>query len=645
MAVLHYERQITELLVVILELNRKIDRLTLTSCREDEEYLDTGSDLSDHQSLETSSLQLPDWDHVAQSTYPGQPCQTSMPTGEPCDLSRTLHRVLTEIEDGVRTRKAEIPPRGDDCEAEEEARTRWELVTQTIEEVERGLGVGLSPEQQEERTQREEAMECLRARNQQLRERLHGKEQELTVATVAVGRIQLERDRLRLKADELLSSLHDVQQVESAPSSPSSVGRAGYNPISNEPGMTANKVPSFVFEQLMRTFQDCTVPGVRKISRFFQVHGSNVTGVGIRDSEMEAAQLRNSIDEWKEGNDLLSRVLQQCKGDCERLSMLLSKHESNSTALHLALQYSEDCIDTYGKLLVKVGSMETKPDAGEPEADDSVAQLRGDIVGQRQGFTAMKQTILGLQGMSPDLKRYQRAEAEAEAEAGPARREMVPATQDPLSPAFSSRSPGMLQRQSKGKEEQQQDLLTVREDMSWLKGQLSWMKKEKKGLEQTLRSQEPQDEAVILLLTHWKEERDVWLREEPRTDRARKETKPVPTPTTYDEQLAAELSMISVRERHLRDQVEELAASLGRQIENNNIQKDQSEELAMELKRTHSNLSATFRSTKRKSEGQLRRLERQVEAMSERQAAQLQLLQHRLLTLQVKTDRSSGTPL
>ncbi|XP_062888351.1 colorectal mutant cancer protein-like [Mobula hypostoma] len=628
-AVLRYERQITELLVVILKLNKKIDRLTLTTSRVDDEYLETCSDLSDNLYPESRMFQFPDQGLSTDSSCPGQPCPTSLLAGEPCDLSGALHQVLTEIEDTVHTWRAEIPHRGDVSEEKEATLARWELVAQTIEEVERELDIDLSPELREERTKWELDMECLREKNQQLRDQLHGKEQELQSTMMAVGRIQRERDKLRLKADELLSSLQNVQQTERDSSPPSVTGSTGSDTIGNEIEAPVNKDPGFALERLMQSFQNCS--GVQEFSRFLLTHKSNVVGVRIQGSEMEVDQLKNSIGEWKERNNLLSRVLQECKGDCERLSMLLGKHESNSTALNLALQYSEDCIEAYGKLLVKAETVGRQPDAGEPEVDSSIAHLRGDIVKLRQGYTAMKQTIINLGDISPDLKRYQQS----------GNSEIMPVVRDLPPPGFCSRFPGMLQQQNKGKEELQQDLLAVREDMSWLKSQLSWMKKEKKRLEQKLQSQDHQDEAINLLLTHWQEQRDEWLQEDPRTDCVRQETKSA----MHKEELVSEPTMVSLPEKHLRDHIEELATSLARLIEKNNNQKYRSEELATELKNTHSNLCAAFRRTKKKYENQLNKLESQVDAMSERQAAQLQMLEQRLMSLQQKLDHNNGTPL
>ncbi|XP_048470309.1 colorectal mutant cancer protein-like [Rhincodon typus] len=131
LTVLHYEEQITELLVVIAELNRKINRLTMSTIREEDEYLDTFSDLSDTPYLENNSFLCPDLGQPTVSDCPGQPCQIPGSTGEPSELSQKLQQVLTELEETVRTRRTEIPQLcADPAEEEQSALTHWQLVTQ-----------------------------------------------------------------------------------------------------------------------------------------------------------------------------------------------------------------------------------------------------------------------------------------------------------------------------------------------------------------------------------------------------------------------------------------------------------------------------------------------------------------------------------
>ncbi|XP_067824660.1 colorectal mutant cancer protein-like isoform X2 [Heptranchias perlo] len=715
LAVLRYEGQITELLVVIAELNRKIDRLTVTTIREDDEYLDTCSDLSDGHYVETSSCLCPDQGHSAASNCPGQPYPTSRNTDEPCDLSRTLHRVLTELEEAVHARKTENPHRGTNPAEEEEATLmHWELVTQTIEAVERELDIDLSPELREERSQWEAELECLREKNQHLLAELCHKDQELRRVTEAVGGIQLERDKLRLKVDGLHSCIQRVGQSAIISPPPSLftgiVGTVtgGSSIISNEREALMNRDPGFVVERLMPSFQDC--PSLQQLSQLFRSQGSNLTRVTIQDSEMEADQLRN-IDMWKGRNDLLSAVLEECKGDCERLSLLLGKHESNGTALRLALQYSEECIEAYGLLLAKAeskgssmwrrfdsaatapgelarwhadkdggfggqetmgkmaadartrseklhggysgtaGSQRQVPSekaqysvSGEPGVDDSESRLRGDVARLRLGYAAIRQTILELGDTPPHLRRY--VVAARDGEAGTGSREIVPAAQGLVVPGTSSPSLETFHGHRKGKKELLQDLVAVREEMSELKGQLSWMKKERRSLEQSLRSQEPQDEATRLLLAHWQAERDERLGEQPRAGCLKEVTTSASeAPVTCNDQLVSELTMVSIREKQLRARIEVLVISLEKLIEKKNNQKEQYEELTTELRKTHSNLSTAYRSAKRKYDNQLTKLESQVLIMSERQAAQLQALGEKATRLQEELDNANGTPL
>ncbi|XP_048415952.1 colorectal mutant cancer protein-like isoform X2 [Stegostoma tigrinum] len=699
LTVLHYEQQITELLVVIAELNRKIDRLTMSTIREEDEYLDTFSDLSDTPYVENNSFLCPDLGQPTVSDCPGQPCQTSGSTGEPSELAHKLQQVLTELEETVRTRRTEIPQLcADPAEEEQSALTHWQLVTQTIEEVERELGVDLSPELQEERSQWEAELDCLREKNQHLSDQLIQKDQELWQTSTALSGIQQERDKLQLKADDLLSCLQSLQRnvTISPPPSPvpsiAETGKAGSNPVNTQPQAFVNNDPGFMVQSLI---QDRS--GIQDIFQLLCTYGSNVTRGRIQDSEREVDQLKNCIDEWKGHNEQLSRVLQECKTDCERLSMLLGSLESNDTALHLALQYSEECIDIYDMLLAEVetngSSMQSQisealanwcvdkdgrlgrkdPEGlpgtvggklienvhgiesltidcqhqdssvhtqhsiiGEPEGDNVAHRLKGDIAKLRGSYAAVMQTVLEVGDTPPHLKRYCEGTSRSH-EAGAA-------AQGLLVPGISVHSPRTVRQHKMEKKEVLQELMTVRDEMTWLKGQLSWAKKEKRDLEQMLRSQESQEEGAILILTHWQAERDVSLH--PTTACSKEETAPEPNVFAMaSDQLESELTAASVRENQLRERIEALVTSLEKLLRRNHVQKVQSEELASELRKTYSNMLTAYRNAKRKYESQLKKLESQAKTMCERQAAQIQALDEKLTCLQEALDHANGTPL
>ncbi|XP_060702134.1 colorectal mutant cancer protein-like isoform X1 [Hemiscyllium ocellatum] len=704
LTVLHYEEQITELLVVIAELNRKIDRLTVSTIREEDEYLDTFSDISDSLYFENNTCLHPDPSQPTVSNCPGQPCQLPGSAGEPGELPQKLQQVLTELEETVRICRTEIPLCcADPGEEEQSALAHWSLVTQTIEEVEQELGVDLSPELQEERSQREAELDCLREKNQHLSDQLVQKDQELWRVSSALAGIQQDRDKLQLKADDLLSCLQSLQQnvTTSPPPSPfpsiMDTGTTGCSTINTELQALGNNDPGLMVERLIQSFQDCS--GIQDIFQFLCRYGSNVSRVRIQDSGREADQLRNCIDEWKSRNEQLSRVLKECKGDCEWLSMLLGRLESNDTALRLALQYSEECVDVYGLLLAEVqtkgSSLETEiseaqanrcvdrggrfgrkdmegllgegggeaaedvhsidlPNtdhhhqgpteytqrslAGELEGDNTTNHLRGDIVRLRGSHAAVMRTVLEVGDIPAHLKRYGEGMSQSW-ESGAAVRGL-------LVPGISAQSPRTVRQHKMEKKEVLQELLTVRDEMAWLKGQLGWVKREKRDLEQRLRLQKSQEEAAILLLAHWQAERDDCLQQQPTPVCSKEETAPEPDVLTMaSDQLESELTAVSTRQNELRERAEVLVTSLEKLLRSNHTQKVQSEELASELRKTYSNMSTAYRNAKRKYENQLRKLESQASTMCERQATQTQALEEKVTCLRKVLEHANGTPL
>ncbi|XP_043541476.1 colorectal mutant cancer protein-like [Chiloscyllium plagiosum] len=379
--------------------------------------------------------------------------------------------------------------------------------------------------------------------------------------------------------------------------------------------------------------------------------------------------------------------------------MLLGRLESNDTALCLALQYSEECVDVYGLLLAEVqtkgSSMETEiseaqanrcvdrggrfgrkdmegllgegageaaedvhsidlPNtdhhhqgpteytqrslAGEPEGDNSTNHFRGDIVRLRGSHAAVMQTVLEVGDIPAYLKRYGEGMSQSW--------ESGAAVQGLLVPGISAQSPRTVRQHKMEKKEVLQELLTVRDEMAWLKGQLGWIKREKRDLEQRLRLQESQEEAAILLLAHWQAERDGCLQQQPTTVCCKEETAPEPDVLTMaSDQLESELTAASTRQNQLRERAEVLVTSLEKLLRSNHTQKVQSEELASELRKTYSNMSTAYRNAKRKYESQLRKLESQASTMCERQATQTQALEEKVACLSKALEHANGTPL
>ncbi|KAB1280658.1 Colorectal mutant cancer protein [Camelus dromedarius] len=113
-------------------------------------------------------------------------------------------------------------------------------------------------------------------------------------------------------------------------------------------------VSSSVAEHLAHSLQDCS--NIQEIFQTLYSHGSAISESKIREFEVETERLNSRIEHLKSQNDLLTITLEECKSNAERMSMLVGKYESNATALRLALQYSEQCIEAYELLLALADS-------------------------------------------------------------------------------------------------------------------------------------------------------------------------------------------------------------------------------------------------------------------------------------------------
>ncbi|XP_019360120.1 PREDICTED: Usher syndrome type-1C protein-binding protein 1 isoform X1 [Gavialis gangeticus] len=224
--ILRYEERITQLLVTITHLHNKVERLQQRGAREDEEY-------SDQCSEYTASLPR----HAPQPLPPQLPPPRE---GVGPDMFLALQQVLASLEHTVFARRhCALRLAGAGAETGTGGK-EWAQVVETLEELERGLGLSpglemaavqapgervaeLSPELGAAETSwygKEAA--TLAERNMALRATLGSKEQELSRAQVTLQALQEERDRLQRKVKELQDSLYQLETPGQAWSPPGS---------------------------------------------------------------------------------------------------------------------------------------------------------------------------------------------------------------------------------------------------------------------------------------------------------------------------------------------------------------------------------------------------------------------------------------
>ncbi|XP_060091581.1 colorectal mutant cancer protein isoform X6 [Heteronotia binoei] len=388
---LRYEERITELHSIIAELNKKIDRLQGITIREEDEYSELRSELSHSQHEANEDSHSVDQDQASVSVPENQSTMVTVDMDTCSDLNSELQRVLTGLENVVCGRKkssCSLSVADVDRHIEQltTASEHCDLAIKTVEEIEGVLGRDLYPNLAEERSRWEKELAGLREENESLTAMLCSKEEELNRTKATMNAIREERDRLRRRVRELQTRLQSVQAT--GPSSPGRLTPANrpINPSTGElsTSSSSNDIPiakiaervklsktrsesstsdrpvlgseissigvsSSVAEHLAHSLQDCS--NIQEIFQTLYSHGSAISESKIREFEVETERLNSRIEHLKSQNDLLTITLEECKNNAERMSMLVGKYESNATALRLALQYSEQCIEAHELLL------------------------------------------------------------------------------------------------------------------------------------------------------------------------------------------------------------------------------------------------------------------------------------------------------
>ncbi|XP_010985818.3 colorectal mutant cancer protein isoform X1 [Camelus dromedarius] len=595
---LRYEERITELHSIIAELNKKIDRLQGTTIREEDEYSELRSELSQSQHEVNEDSRSVDQDQTSVSIPENQSTMVTADMDNCSDLNSELQRVLTGLENVVCCRKksscslsvAEVDRH---IEQLTTASEHCDLAIKTVEEIEGVLGRDLYPNLAEERSRWEKELAGLREENESLTAMLCSKEEELNRTKATMNAIREERDRLRRRVRELQTRLQSVQAT--GPSSPGRLTSANrpVNPSTGElsTSSSSNDIPiakiaervklsktrsessssdrpvlgseissigvsSSVAEHLAHSLQDCS--NIQEIFQTLYSHGSAISESKIREFEVETERLNSRIEHLKSQNDLLTITLEECKSNAERMSMLVGKYESNATALRLALQYSEQCIEAYELLLALADSEQSLilgqfraagvgSSPGDQSGDENITQmLKRAHDCRKTAENAAKALLMKLDGScggafavagcsvqpweslssnshtsttsstasscdteftkedEQRLKDYIQQLKNDRAAVKLTMLELESIHIDPLS--YDVKPRGDSQRLDLENAVLMQELMAMKEEMAELKAQLYLLEKEKKALELKLSTREAQEQAYLVHIEHLKSE-------------------------------------------------------------------------------------------------------------------------------------------
>uniref|UniRef100_A0A8C8EHM4 Harmonin-binding protein USHBP1 PDZ-binding domain-containing protein n=1 Tax=Oncorhynchus tshawytscha TaxID=74940 RepID=A0A8C8EHM4_ONCTS len=594
---LRYEERITELHSIIAELNKKIDVLQGSTIREEDEFSELRSELSHSQQEVNEDGHSLDQDGASVSLPENHSTLVTADMDNCSDLNSELQRVLTGLESVLCGRKkstcslsvAEVDRQ---IEQLTTASEHCDLAIKTVEEIEGALGRDFYPSLSEERVRWEKELAGLREENESLTAMLCSKEEDLNRTKATMNAIREERDRLRRRVRELQTRLQSSQSA--GPSSPGRLTPASrpINPSTGElsTSSSSNDIPvakvaervklsktrsesssterpvlgseissigvsSNVAEHLAHSLQDCS--NIQEIFQTLYSHGSAISENKIREFEVETERLNSRIEHLKSQNDLLTITLEECKGNAERMSMLVGKYESNATALRLALQYSEQCIEAYELLLALAESEQSLVlgqfraagvgTVGEQSGEESITQIlkrahdcrktaenaAKDLLGRLDGSCGAAFAVTGCsvqpwESLSSNshtsttsstasscdtdfsredeqrLKDYVQQLKNDRAAVKLTMLELESVHVDPLSLEVKPR--GDTHRLDLENAVLMQELMAMKEEMAELKAQLYLLEKEKKAVELLLSTREAQEQAYLVHIEHLKAE-------------------------------------------------------------------------------------------------------------------------------------------
>ncbi|XP_034281763.1 harmonin-binding protein USHBP1 [Pantherophis guttatus] len=667
-AALHYEESITRLLVTIVRLQGKMERLQQDRAREEEEdfFSDLGSE---------STTSLPRYPSLfARRTRSPPPPPPARPEEGKADLFLEVHKAVTSLENvllSYRNRRPSVEAELQGC-----AQLAQGLEARLVALQRDGSG---RPPQEAEGPPCERMTALYKERNAALRAELEAKQELLSRSKASMAAHQQERKKLQRKVQELQESLSRVEACsggapsplrEGAQDSPSGVAQNSLHPpwgaTSMQPAPTLPASPPAEIQNSLE-------------------------------------QLHRRLEGLRGLNQLLSGALQESKTDAEQLSLLLGCQESHQTGLALALHGSERCLEAYETLLALTAA-EQKP---RPETGGEAPRAAG---ASKDPSPALEKASWILQGCSradgsswdqegvPDSS-LQPTGSEAEAKQrlweriGHLRAEQsslkLPAHPPPpgLVAVAARLSAGIAAKATEGRRALQEalpgsaapprmekgqllrELHTAREALADLGTRLHLTAKAKQGLALWTQTLPAQEAACLLVIrTLQGEQRDLRGQPDPSSESSsssssEEEDSGAPNslpqrtlpaaPKNAEGSLARrepEALMLRVLEtsariQALKERLEGLWVDLEEKSQDYRAHEAQDMELMQDFFQAHSALLLTYQKARHKQESQVGQLETQMGLMARRQAKQRQALLQTLRQLQDQVPAGAPTGL
>ncbi|KAK8776955.1 hypothetical protein V5799_029698 [Amblyomma americanum] len=539
-------------------------------------------------------------------------------------------------------------------------------------------------------SQLQEEVAALRSQNIGLQERLARQEADLQRARAATAALREERDRCQRKVRDL------QQRVATSPQGSCNLALGGSSsplaeqavpPVAKmaerirlrktEPpasqrlilgsemanlGISSSKVAEQLVQQLQEEAHTQEAIAAQRLCS----SGSPLPEGRLREFEVEIERVSSKVEHLRCQNDLLQLTLEESRGQCDRLSVLLGKHESNQTALQLALACSDRALEAFDALLALADT--SRPPTGcragsSSEEEEEVLhraqeerRLAEGLARQvlhrldRQCGGALAVSSPSCVAASPweDLSSHSHTTSTTSSTSSSCDGELTKVEEQRLREHLvqlreerAAVRATLLELESVHVEPRgattlldahkldlenavlMQELMAIKEEKAELKAQNYLLEKEKAALELRAGSWEAREQAYMVSIEHLRAQL---------ADARPQQQPPLRLDDTSPE--IQELAESQKREKRLKARIDELVGTLEKITKNAELRSQQSAEFVNDLKRANSALVSAFEKMKKKNMAKLRRAELQMAAMSERHNSQVQMLKQRIALLE-----------
>ncbi|XP_066598790.1 colorectal mutant cancer protein isoform X2 [Prorops nasuta] len=366
-----------------------------------------------------------------------------------------------------------------------------------------------------------------------------------------------------------------------------------------------------------------------------------------RQFEVETERLNSRLEHARANNAVLALTLHESKAQCDRLSLLVGKYESNATALRLALSYSDRAIEAYDVLValleseIALSTDRNNATIGNRRAAENVAyhvlnRLENDCT-NKLGAPWEDSIVLSDESevtwSADDEQRLRRHIGRLKGERSMVRSTTVELESVHAEPLNSKNNISLAEARKLDLETAvlMQELMAMREDKAELRARVFLLEKERSTIELKLNARDTQITAQHAAIQHLQGQLS--------------DTEAMLAMTTKDrsisdnenEGMESELIEALGREARLKERVQELVSTLDKVNKNSELRHQQSAELIDDLKTANGALVQTLEKSKKKYQSRLKKLEQQMLGMVERHAGQIKSLKQRIALLEEET--------